>query len=269
MSGPDASDDDMTSLWRSRRDQHLVAHLDALASGAPLPLDAEPELRHLSEALAALSTTPEGREDRHGREAALAAFRHEFAMSSTSEPTVPRRRSMLSSLLSAKVVAVVATASGLSLGGAAYAGVLPDAAQNFAHHAVGAPATKPTNGPDPAGHAAYGLCNAWTHNTTHGKASEHGQAFLGLAAAAGGADGVVTYCATVPHPGGKPTDLPSDLPSHPTGKPTDLPTHPTGKPTDLPTHPTHPTGKPTDLPTHPTGKPTTGTHGSGNGHRTN
>jgi hypothetical protein len=154
-------------------------------------------------------------------------------------------------LISAKVLTALATAGGLSVGGAVYAGVMPDVPAHPSQRAANDstdptdstdPSTDPT---DPAGASAYGLCNAWAHNTVHGQGSTHGQAFLGLAAAAGGAANVVTYCATVPHPSTKPTPAPgTDVPS---GKPTSHPVHPShpaGKPATHPVHPSHPAGKP-------------------------
>jgi hypothetical protein len=160
----------------------------------------------------------------------------------------------------------------LALGGtaaAAYTGALPTPAQDFAHTVIGAPAATPTQlprstgapsesasskgtsvGPDASGPAAFGLCTAWTQHqskgaSTNGKADD-AVAFKNLATAAGGADKIAAYCATIlqsPSPSlpGAPITQPTTAStSHPTGKPSSLPTkastnHPTGRPTTLPT----------------------------------
>ena len=109
-----------------------------------------------------------------------------------------------------------------------------------------------TAGPD--AHAFGGLCRAYEagNKADHGRALQS-PAFTALVTAAGGADNVATYCATVPHG-------PSGHPTHPS-KPTQAahPTHP-GKPSEAasPTHPAQPTppAKPSQaasptLPTHP------------------
>ena len=128
-------------------------------------------------------------------------------------------------------------------------------------------------GPDATGSAAHGLCTAWkavAANGNRGKAMDS-VAFTNLAKAAGGADKIASWCATVTAPGasgehatgkpstkGKPTTVPTGKPATvPTGKPTTVPTgrpttQPAGKPTVLPT----PTATPPVTPsTHPTGRP--------------
>jgi hypothetical protein len=168
----------------------------------------------------------------------------------------------------------------LALGGtaaAAYTGTLPTPAQDFAHRVIGAPAahaadrtspsatgsasetprpaatttdstsTKGPVGPDASGAAMFGLCTAWTAHqangeTANGKADD-AVAFKNLAAAAGGADKIAAYCATILQspsptvvPGRATAEQTSASTSHPAGKPSSLPTqantnHPTGKPT--------------------------------------
>lgn len=104
-----------------------------------------------------------------------------------------------------------------------------------------ADATKSTAvGPDGTGPAAFGLCTAWGHVQTQGQVADRSVAFRNLATAAGGADKITAYCATVLHPGssltGKPVTRPGDKSAtHPTDK---LRSHPTGKPA------THPAGNP-------------------------
>ena len=171
---------------------------------------------------------------------------------------------MLTPLLT-MMAALAAAAAAVALGSAAaaaYAGVLPAPAQQFAHHAIGAPSPTPSHGPgekqatasgpDATGPAAFGLCTAYTHAKAHGTATQKAVAFRNLAAAAGGAANIVGYCAAVPHPGhpqpGQPTSTSSGKPApHPTGKPASLPApHATGKPATVPA--THPSGKPTAVP---------------------
>src|SRR6476661_1869507 len=65
-------------------------------------------------------------------------------------------------------------------------------------------ATKTAVGPDATGPAAHGLCTAWKNLTSHGAGTGKAMdsiAFTNLAKAAGGADKVAAYCATVPAPG--------------------------------------------------------------------
>ena len=220
-------------------------HLEAMLSGQPLPENADAELHGVNELLTALRAAPVDPVERPGQARALDAYRETFA---TSHPAHQRRRrpAMLSTLLGAKLGAALA-AGAVGFGGiavAAAAGVLPDAAQNFAHNTVGVvPAAnhgksadhKPTNsttqtavGPDATagGHAAFGLCTAWGHAKDSGNAAEKSIAFRNLATAAGNAAGIDAYCAKVPHPGATETGKPS---THPTGKPSTA-----GKPSPLP-----------------------------------
>jgi hypothetical protein len=171
-------------------------------------------------------------------------------------------------------VVVVAAATGA----AAYTGSLPGSVQNAAHSVIGAPAADddqdsedvgddptgsptesptetqtgtPTSsasksngvGPDATGPAAFGLCNAWSH----GGLATTSVAYRNLAAAAGGADGIQAYCATVIKPGGGSTHgSPTSKPGH--GSPTSHPGH--GSPSSHPNKTAHPKGSPT---THPGG----------------
>lgn len=163
--------------------------------------------------------------------------------------------------------AVIAAATGA----AAYSGSLPGPMQRAAHSTIGAPAAddeqssdeatdeptgsptetptesptggptdSPTSsatktngvGPDATGPAAFGLCNAWSH----GGLATVSVAYRNLAAAAGGADGIQAYCATIVKPGG---GSPTSHPGH--GSPTSHPGH--GSPTSHPGH-----GSPTSHP---------------------
>ncbi|HEX8093731.1 hypothetical protein, partial [Jatrophihabitans sp.] len=257
--------------------------------------EAPADSRLLADLMSAL-TAPTAAGELAGFAEARAAYTTRFAPGSHGR-ALQRRPPMRHSLLSPKIAAALATGV-LSLGGlgaAAYAGALPDTAQDVAHHVIGAPATHPGKGsshapeqagaptsspagPDATGPAAFGLCTAYAH--ANGQSAEGSVAFANLATAAGGADKVEAYCATIVHPGSAaashatgapstvpahPTGQPSTVPAHPTGQPSTLPAHPTGQPSTLPAHPTgqpstlpaHPTGKPSTLPAHPTGKPST------------
>ena len=153
---------------------------------------------------------------------------------------------------------------------AAYAGSLPDALQKIAHEAIAAPGVRESSasptpqssghpaGPSATGAAVYGLCNAYLHAEEHGNAGQRSVAFRNLVNAAGGADQVAAYCASVPHPGA--TSPPGRRVGQ-TVSPTDAshgrkPTAPPGKPTTPPGKPTAPPGKPTASPG----------NGGGNGH---
>ena len=166
---------------------------------------------------------------------------------------------MLTTLLSAKAAAAAAVAA-VTLGGAAAAasvGALPAPAQQFAHNTFGAPSPTAShssgsgqqatpNGPDATGPAAFGLCTAYAHAKAHGSATQKAVAFRNLAAAAGGARDVASFCSTVSHPGSSASARPASLPSQAQASAAPSPSHPTGKPAS------HPTGKPSSLPTAPT-----------------
>ena len=262
---------------------------EALLSAAPLPDEAPADSQLLADLVSAL-TAPAADAELAGFCQARAAYTTQLTPGFSGR-SLRWRPPMLDHLPSPKIAAALA-AGVLSLGGlsaAAYAGALPETAQNIAHQIIGAPATHPGKGgshapeqagaptstpagPDATGAAAFGLCTAYQHS----QGGDGSAAFENLAAAAGGADKIDAYCATIAQPGsaahatGKPSatpshavGVPSSLPAHPTGKPSTLPAHPTGKPSSLPAHPTgqpstvpaHPTGKPSTLPAHPTGKP--------------
>jgi hypothetical protein len=272
MTGDGVSGGDMPNFpWLSRPDVPPIgdASWAALLAGDDLPAGSPPELRPVSETLAALRGGPAS-DELAGEAAALAAFRAGLGVSSPARR--PRRRLAVLSSLPARAAAA-ATVAVLSLGGlaaAAFAGALPSPLQTFAHTTFGAPAaaartggSPSPSGPGPAGHAAYGLCTAWAHAKAHGTGTQKAVAFRNLAAAAGGAGRVGTYCATVPHPGAAASSQPhghSTPISHPTphghSKPTSNPT-PHGHSTPA-SHPTpHGHGKPTSSPTpHGSGKPT-------------
>jgi hypothetical protein len=244
VTGHDVPEDDMPNLpWPSRRDVPASsdASLSALLAGTELPPAAPPELRPVAEALAALMAAPAS-DELSGEAEALAVFRRRFGIPNRTH-RARRRHAARSPLLSARAAAVV-TVAALGIGGlatAAAAGALPAPFQSFAHSTFGAP-TAPTApagsaapaapaasavtpltdssptpvGPDATGRAASGLCNAWEH----GNGKKKGAAFRNLAAAAGGADKIAAYCATVPHPGASKQKQP-----HGHGKPSAHPAH--------------------------------------------
>ena len=245
--------------------------VEALLSGAQLPTDTPADTLLVAGLVSALSG-PAAADELHGFGTTRAAYMTRFTPSTRHGRNLRWRPAMLATLLSSKIAAaLVAGTLGIGgLGAVAYAGALPDTAQNVAHGLIGAPAGHPGKphgnghqqsgvstsspvGPDATGPAAFGLCTAYEHAKAHGQSVDKSVAFKNLAAAAGGVAKIDAYCAKVPHPGsspsahatGKPGTLPSQASGHATGKPTELPTHPGGKPSQLPTHPG---GKPSSVP---------------------
>ena len=252
---------------------------EALLSGAPLPDDAPSDSRLLADLVGAL-TAPTAAEELAGFSRVRAAYTAQFAPRRHGTALRWRLSVLDNPKLSPKLAApLIAGVLGLGgLGAAAYAGALPDPAQNAAHRIIGAPAAHPSKadghrqaetgassstpaGPDATGAAAFGLCTAYEH----AQPSDQAAAFASLATAAGAA-GIDAYCAAITPPGSAaathPVGKPSAVPSHPTGKPSWVPAHPTGQPSTVPAGPpsslpAHPTGQPSTLPAHPTGQPST------------
>ena len=134
-----------------------------------------------------------------------------------------------------KVAIGLLAGSAAILGGtgvAAYADLLPAAAQQVAHDSIGAPPPRTVDSPDPTdaptalptptptatpvgpdatGPAAYGLCTAFTH----GGLNVSSTAYASLANAANGASNIATYCVTISKPGVQATHGPD---SNNTGK---------------------------------------------------
>lgn len=190
-------------------------------------------------ALQGALTAPASAAELSGEQDALALYR----TSSAGRTHAARRLwrpAVLSSALATKLLTAFA-AGAVGLGGAAtvaYTGHLPDSLQDTAHDTIGAPAAHPSAsptrtpvGPDATGPAAWGLCQAFNKTDAHGKAKQHGKAeeksvaFRNLAEAAGGADKIAAYCATIPKPSDSPdAQEPTDGASgHPTGAPDVLP----------------------------------------------
>jgi hypothetical protein len=277
MSGWDVSDADMPNIPGSQRadvPELPDEALNALLTGDLLTDEACAGLQPAATLLAALNAAPEDGE-LAGHARVLAEFRHRGGMPAHSRRSARRRPRLITSLLTVKAAVAAAAALG-GVATAAYAGALPAPAQQFAHSTVGAPSPKPSHspgtpqatpthpdavGPNAKGPAAFGLCTAYDHTKAHGTASQKAVAFRNLAAAAGGAAKIATYCAAVPHPGNSKSGQAASGSSHPSGRPTSVPAHPSGQSTSHPTsHPTgkpssHATGKPSARPTHPSGQP--------------
>jgi hypothetical protein len=249
----------------SRRDTDRI--LDA-------PVESGHPVAEVLEALGAPGAAPElRREDavvadfRAARLAPATRSRREMS------PTTPRTAAVRAMAATGLVVAL--TSGGFALAADGHLPTLPDQASDRATEAVAARSTSPsesasetaaeeasptanasesteTTTADPAETAdetvgetettapptpnLEGLCKAFqaSDKAAHGKALDSA-AFTALATAAGGKDGIATYCVTLV---GEPTA---------TGRPTSLPTQATGKPTTVPT-PAAPTGKPTTVP---------------------
>ena len=291
MTGRDVPDADMPNTPRPHRADVPAGPdeaLDALLAGSLLTAAAGPGLQPVAELLAALTAPPEAGE-LAGHARALAEFRatrqaaaqpaRATAWQQAPAPAGHRRRAArprpLRSLLTTRAAAAVGALATV-LGGvatAAYAGVLPRPAQQFAHDVIGAPAphagAAPGAGQTPSGSAssaqAASLCTA----SAHGTPAQRAVAVRKLSAAAGGRGHIAAYCAaaagTSPPATGPGRATPGarggGKPSSPPGKPTAVPTpHSTGKqspparPTAAPTP--HSTGKPSTVPGKPSAEPT-------------
>lgn len=266
MTDRGVSDSDMPTFpWQTRPEAQA---LDALLSGNCRPEEAPADLRPVAEVLVALQAPPD-RQEVAGWGQALTVYREIAGRPGMPGRPRSRRPRLIAPPLGARFAAAAGAAVIAVLGGgvaAAYTGSLPGALQKIAHEAIAAPGvregsaapTPPSSGhpagPSVTGAAVYGLCNAYQHAEEHGNASQRSVAFRHLVNAAGGADQVAAYCASVPHSGA--TSPPGRLVGQ-TVSPTDAshdqkPTTPPGKPTTPPGKPTKPPGKPT---TPPAGKP--------------
>jgi hypothetical protein len=222
-----------TDLWDSLLEQRSLA--------PDLPAD----LRRVGEVLG-VAAGPAQLSELDGEEAVRTAFNQVVGVSTPNRPRRLRRPAMLSTLLSAKL-ALAAAAAAAAVGGtaaAAYTNSLPPSVQTLAHQTIGAPPphshTPPASvpvGPDPTGHAAYGLCTAYASTQNHGSASDQSIALHNLTVAAGGAGNVDKYCSSVSRPGSS-TSHPSTPPaSHPAGPPASPPSHPSGSSSNPPSLP--------------------------------
>jgi hypothetical protein len=192
MSGPSASSGEMPgfSSHHGSASELDESVLDMLLTGQPLPDDAPRQARMTADALASLGD-PQCPGALAGEVAARSAFARKAGAPVTEPPpTRPygRRARLRRSVRVRPRLAAVAAAAAVLFGstvGAAYAGVLPAAIQDFAHLTVGAPAphhvapsphphkhaqrpSRGTPGAAPAHHGALG--HGAKANSGHGKA---------------------------------------------------------------------------------------------------
>ena len=264
MTDRGVSDSDMPTLpWQTRPEAQA---LDGLLSGNCRPEEVPADLRPVAEVLVALQAPPDRREVA-GWGQALTVYREIAGRPGMPGRPRSRRPRLIAPPLGARFAAAAGAAVIAVLGGgvaAAYTGSLPGALQKIAHEAIAAPGARESSaaptpqssgrpaGPSITSAAAYGLCNAYQHAEEHGNASQRSVAFRNLVNAAGGADQVAAYCASVPRPGA--TSPPGRRVGQ-TVSPTDAshgrkPTTPPGKPTTPPAQADHPAGQAD----HPTGQ---------------
>jgi hypothetical protein len=220
MGAADASDDEMRRHSRNPVPPLDPAMVERLLDGAVHEQDVPPDYRdvlHVLTAAAAPAAPIPGAEA-----AAVAAFR-----SARSPADQPRRKSVFSKLLGAKALAaLVLGAASVGTAAAAAAGALPDSAQATVHRVVAkvpapdraaaagsatgaraASATRsrptPTAAADGTLPGAAGLCQAYRSGQGGEKGGRLDSAgFERLSTAAGGADRIDAYCATVTAAGG-------------------------------------------------------------------
>jgi hypothetical protein len=168
--------------------EHDEPLLDMILERRPIPPGAPPEIHDLAHMLAAAAGPAEPGE-LTGAVATLAAFTR-FGSPAGISPAAPRsaRRSMPEWRARGRLslaAALTAVAAGLSGTAAAYAGVLPDPIQHFAHEIIGAPspqheftghvpavASSPTHAPSPpAAFAAPESQDAVSSAPGHGHSS--------------------------------------------------------------------------------------------------
>lgn len=210
MRGYGVSDDDMPNFpWPGRGAASGIddAALAALLSGRHVPEELPAALQPAADVLAALRARP-STDEVAGLTAAMSEFRERVGVSDQSRQPPRRRKSVLTSLLSAKVAAAAAAAV-IAVGGmatAAYAGVLPGAAQGIAHNWIGAPAAHGSQSSgSAAGRAAAGSPSAAARHRRHHFRRPG------------------CYVA-VPHPSGSPGAHPSGSPGvHPSWSPSPRP----------------------------------------------
>jgi hypothetical protein len=273
MTGGGVWDDMPTPPWPA--DGELPAPgdaaFDALLDHAPLPDGSTAPLHQLAAAFGELYAAPVD-DAAAAEQYAMALFRGAAGRPADAQPariTQPAQVAQVAPArpagrrgwrprLSARIAAIGAVAL-VTLGGAAaaaaYTGALPDVLHQFTRHhpatpaatGPGSPAQPATESRSAAPGPARGLCAAYRSAVAHGSPRAQRTAFRKLAAAAGGAGNVTSYCAGVAEP--RPT--PGSQQSHPTH-----PAHPSHG--AHPTHPAHPTHS--AHPTHPSNG-----HGNGTG----
>ena len=131
-------------LWTARGDIPPAgdAAFEALLAGKLPPEDAADGLRPLADAIAALTMPPVPSEI-VAEPGAREAYRADFARPADTLVLPRHRRPALASLIPVRLAAACLVLLGL-LAAAAYSGVLPAPAQQFAHDAFGAPAPRVT-----------------------------------------------------------------------------------------------------------------------------
>jgi hypothetical protein len=203
MSWPGASDDEMPGFpFPDRLAPELGEPLlDTVLNRQTLPPDAPEQLQAVAGMLASLAG-PAAPGELAGEAAARCAFARTVSaahVSAAGRSPARRRLSGLPGRLTARLAAVlIAAAAGLGGVAGAYAGVLPGPVQDFAHHAIGAPAARHKPDHPPAGHRAAGqLCTSFDHGTPRARAA----ASRDLAKAAGGPGRIGAYCAAAGEPG--------------------------------------------------------------------
>ena len=219
MTGRDVPEGEMPRLpFHHSPEQPAVAHDDQLVerlrAGTTTPDEhSDPDASLI--AMLSAAAGPAQSSELAGELDAVAAFRVAMATGASPKRTQrPRRIPMISSLASAigGKLAIAAAVSAAAITGATAAAVtntLPSPLQDVAHK-IGAPAAeshhgkkaehpKPSRAPEPATSAAasaFGQCQAFEVNGGKHAASPSPQ-LAALIAAAGGADKVEAYCASV------------------------------------------------------------------------
>jgi hypothetical protein len=202
---------------------------DRLLAGRLSPEDAPPAGRDLAVLFASATSAPTPDELLHRDHVVAAGVAAVLSSAPLPEPTPPRRRSMLSKILTAKVAAAATIAAfGLGTAAAAAVGSLPGQNHANSHAATGLAiaASHPSTAGDtatPAGgslpptgpanvHAQWGLCTGFlaAQKSTTSSTSEPPQysstAFKALIAEHGGIAATTTYCKSLAHPGSNKPD---------------------------------------------------------------
>ena len=158
MSGPDAMHDEMPGFFPGRPGgEYGEPLLDMLLERRPIPPGAPPEVHDLARMLAAAAGPAEPGE-LAGEAATMAAFARRASPAGIS-PAVSRSARRRLSGWSARgrvplAAAVTAVTAGLGSTAAAYAGVLPNPIQQFAHETIAAPAPYDASHPSTASAAS-------------------------------------------------------------------------------------------------------------------
>jgi hypothetical protein len=178
MTGPDASSGEMGRVsmpGRAGRDHDDV--LDMILDRRPLPADAPAGMHVLADTLAGLAVAPDGGE-LPGQAAAMAAFARSAGSPAATltlplpgEPQRRQRRRLAAGRARLAASAAVIVVGLCGTAAAAYAGVLPAAVQNFAHHVIGAPAAHQADhrhgAPGQAGNPGAGQPSPSGHGRVH------------------------------------------------------------------------------------------------------